>query len=536
MFVARCTRPRRFLESSLAYGMSFSGIPSVAWLGRPHALVIEALRLRGISVQMQRKRGVAMKSRIHTAIFHYEGDQPSLSKFLSAAKTHLDRGIHVSIVASRADFANASLAVSSFAKSYIVSQNFASYETNPISADIGTQIRVYNLDKPASASELGLDVPTEVANTCALYAIERPINPKLRIRANTSIDATFEALLKRAFNDFQVIELDDLPGGRSRIGGVWKIVGINSKGIRCEPFVVKFGSKTQLSAEIESNRAYVEDLIPFQNHPAIAYDRCADGMGERLLVSHFVDGATRLDDFLVRVSPTLGITALFDRALRTWRSPVNQKTERVRIAERFRDFWAIPALADHVDLQPAYQLTRKQRLTALKPETLLQKLYKARKVECRLAHAHGDLHARNIFVRDNSAEVVLIDFATWQQLSPLSRDPATLDVALAFDVWDEGKDQKDVAPLSVSKIEQMYSPPLLCPPRRPYEGHRDQAITRLRIEATSDCSEEEYRHSIICCLLRFARFKPKGSVVHMERVNKLRAVAYHHASRLAGGK
>jgi len=524
------------LESSLAYDVSLSGTPSVAWLGRPHALVIEALRLRGISVQMQPKSGIAAKSQIHTAIFHYQGDQASLSKFLSAAKTYLDKGIHVSIVASRTDFPIASLTVSSFANSYIASQAFSSFESKPLSADIGSQIRVYNLDKPSSLSGLGLDVPTEVANSCALYAIERPINPKLKIRTNTGIDPTFEALLKRAFSDFQEIELGDLPGGRSRIRGVWKVIGTNSKGIRCEPFVVKLGNKTQMSAEVESNRAYVEDLIPFQNHPAIAYDRCADGMGERLLVSHFIDGATRLDDFLNRVSPTLGITALFDRALRTWRSPINQTTERVRIAERFRDFWAIPALANYAELQPAYQLAKIQRLMALKPKTLLQKLYKARKVECRLAHAHGDLHARNVFVRDNSAEVVLIDFATWQQLSPLSRDPATLDVALAFDVWDDGKDQKDVTPLSVSKIEQIYSPPLLCPPRRPFESHREQAISRLRIEATSDCCEEEYRNSIICCLLRFSRFEPKGSDTHVERVNKLRALAYHHAGKLAGVK
>ncbi|WP_426443406.1 hypothetical protein [Bradyrhizobium genosp. P] len=45
--------------------------------------------------------------------------------------------------------------------------------------------------------------------------------------------------------------------------------------------------------------------------------------------------------------------------------------------------------------------------------------------------SHGDLHLKNIFVRQ-SGEVVLIDFLR-SGIAPASRDPAELECAIAFD-------------------------------------------------------------------------------------------------------
>jgi len=512
--------------------MTMTSRASIAWFGHSHTSIEAALRSRGLAFEVATKVA-PLSPGVTSAIMHYQGETAQLSKFLAHAKSQLDHGIKVFIVAKKANFGSASLAVSSFMQSSINALDVKDYEKESIAADIGTQLRVYDLDRPASKAKLGLDVPAEVANECLLYKLERPANHSLKLKTKETLNLTFQTLLKRAFSDFQTIELDDLPGGRSTIRGVWKVTGVDTNGVRYEPFVVKFGAKTRITGEIESNRAVVEDLIPFQNHPAIAYERCVFGMGERLFVSRFVDNATRLDDFLVRISPTLGITALFDRALRTWRAPINHVQDTIQIAERFHNFWAIPKKNEPDAIKVPYELAKKETLTGiLTPNALLQRLYATPKVKCRVGHAHGDLHARNVFVRDNSTEVVLIDFATWHQPSPMSRDPATLDVALAFDIWDDGKTAFDVKPLSQGKLEELYSAPLLCPPRKHCESFRDQAIIRLRIEAASDCSEDEYKSAIICCLLRFARFEPKGAKDHVANVNRMRALAYQRASIL----
>src|SRR5437870_5337694 len=92
----------------------------------------------------------------------------------------------------------------------------------------------------------------------------------------------------------------------------------------------------------------------------------------------------------------------------------------------------------------------------------------------RVCRSHGDLHPRNIFVRKHGFDVILIDFASTRYESPLSADPAMLDVALSFDVDPE----KDM-PVSQEILRQLYTAPLTARELRTGH-HRVDAIHLVR--------------------------------------------------------
>jgi len=506
--------------------------PAVLLLGGSDEELASELKTRELTTKQYSSDwpGVEETAGIQVVVFQFTGDDSVLSKFLPNALQYLDLGTKVSIFSNSEDLnSRAGELIDSFAKSYA--------DQEDQSEDLGESSR-YDIKR--SISNYGPQKRRQLANECLSHRIDRiasrevDIDPKTNLATESDVDRSCRVLLSRAFSDCKHILVSNLSGGRSDVIGVWKVEATNSRDERLEPFVVKCGKKFIIDKEISSNRDYVEHHIPFHCHPSVNYDRCVFGALHRLLVSSFVDHATRFDDFVTHSSPSLGIAALFEGPLKIWRAPVHQKMDKIKFAQAFQqDYRAIPRQEDHAVLAASYEIAVKATSAVMHPRKLLDTLYGIDAVDCRLALAHGDLQPRNIFVRQTSLDVVLIDFAARKHESPMSRDPATLDVMLSFDVWGDDKCESDIAPLDDESIRTLYTPPLLAPPRRHSLSKRHEAIVRLRIEAASDSTEKEYEISVACILLRFLKrpVRPKPERYKNQREH-FRGLAYECASRL----
>jgi hypothetical protein len=166
---------------------------------------------------------------------------------------------------------------------------------------------------------------------------------------------------------------------------------------------------------------------------------------------------------------------------------------------------------------------------------VLAALHALPKTPVSVCQAHGDLHTRNIFVRRNSLDVLLIDFAGAHSIGPSSRDPATLDVMLAFDVPDRNNKFPTTPNLRV-----LYTPPLLPPSRlRSDAGRLDsriEAIRRVRMHVSGEgMSTQEYEITVACCLLRFARLTDPAGTSATKTINRLKGLAYELAIGLIPG-
>ena len=334
----------------------------------------------------------------------------------------------------------------------------------------------------------------------------------LIIKPAADLMPSHHVLLRRAFSDFATIDLVPLLGGFSK-ARLWRVDASDRAGRQAEPFVAKAGPREKITSEIDRIRNFVLHQVPFPHHPSLVLERCVQGATERLCVSMFVDRAVQFDNYLVKGSPRLIITALFDGPLRRWRS--NRIPAEVRLGDAFEKFRVLPPTEE---LVPAYELARAVKSTvrtALDLSSALRGL-PAEKVQLMLGH--GDLNIRNIHVRRDTTEVVLIDYAKAGEESPASRDPATLDVSLALDAIDGLPSLQDVI------IRKLYARPLLPAPLDLAGDGRIEAIRQLRREVAGDgVNDREYSTAVACYLLRFAAFED-----HAE----MRGLAYEIADSL----
>jgi len=359
-------------------------------------------------------------------------------------------------------------------------------------------------------------LPHELAEECARHEPGPPANALLRIEATFSLTESHEVLLRRAFQDFAGLRAARLFGGANP--NVWRIDAAHNDGRACDPFVVKADRRMRITEEIEVVEQFVNEYVPFPNRAPVSLDRCVSGAHERLIVSMFVDRAMRLDEYILSGSPGQVITNLFDVALRTWRA--NRRMEARQVGKEFG------ALGIFGRTQLLQAVARNVGATVASPQELVRRLQDLPQQEIALAYGHGDLHPRNIYVRHNTAEVVLIDFPRSGEMTALSRDPATLDVALAlYPTRLDSPTRKRVAErLSRDVIRRLYTPPLLPLAVGRIEDPRIEAVRHIRVQVQGDgISEAEYEIAVASYLLRFAE---RGDVM------ALRALAYELADRL----
>ena len=318
-------------------------------------------------------------------------------------------------------------------------------------------------------------------------------------------------IIHRAFSEFERINLEYLPGGQSGAKGPWLVSGQRPDGREFVRFVIKTGSIRKIKEEIDTISADCLNHIPFPHFPPLIADRCVVSSQKRAIVSMFIDRAILFEDYILTHSPTLAVAALFDGPFRLWRAGLG-RPEPVKIGPLFQTRGIIPK--NPKDLNVAWQEAKKLDSIVLRPIKILNGLLNHPPVDVYKVVAHGDLHLRNIFVRQNNTEIVLIDFSKSVE-DPASRDAATLDASLAFDIPKNERGR----PSDKLCLDFLYKTPLFGCHVTPQMCKRAEAIEQLRKQISNTVSETEYRLAVASSLLWHAH-------------NRRNSIAYLCASRI----
>jgi hypothetical protein len=294
-------------------------------------------------------------------------------------------------------------------------------------------------------------------------------------------------LIQRAFSDCDSISLRKIAVNKS----VYRVDARRSPEPHPIPFLVKVDTTVRINKECGNIVELCADTIPFPFVPPMIPQRSAVCGRRSAMVLHFVDRAILLAEYASSHNINRAILSIFDDALRVWRSqPVSKQYE---LGAYVLDSGIASGRVD--DYRSAQEATAKWG-SKTPPEELLSRLRALPSIGVYEVHSHGDLHMKNVFVRQ-SGEVVLIDFLR-SGPAPSSRDPAELECSIAFD--------RDAGPkLSTALLRAVYTAPLL-PARSPSypADHRLDAICQVRRQMGSIVGETEYRIMVAAHLLWWA--------------------------------
>jgi len=355
---------------------------------------------------------------------------------------------------------------------------------------------------------------SEILRKCLYFEPGRAVNPNLVVETkNGSLGWEEKTLFQRAFCDFTRIVLERQAGGHADQTSVWKVEA-HFEGVICEPFLAKMGPLRALKEEYLVWKDFVLDHTPFPLRAPLVSDRFVVGRAQALLVSMFVTRAQRLDKYLASVDdPQMTLSCLFGTALRSWR------THRAQVRNSLGKLYASQSRVDnhkhvvpHIDrLGLAFRLARRSSPRTPSPlnlQKILESLPAMSYQECR---SHGDLNARNIFVRWNGFDVIIIDFSHADCVAAASRDLARLEVSIAFDVMRKWGSTQNGRRLGVDDLTATYAAPLLPPRVANVSDSRKIAIAKIReIACGEGISEKEYRLTTAAHLLRYARASRAG--------------------------
>jgi len=480
------------------------GRPKVVWFGdqAPEALVGELGRW-GMSIA--NKVATSFKPHapdVRAVLVPFQPDEQALRKSLAHATSAADAGALIAVtIARETDRAEAN--------------RLASETTS------GAENRI---------TTLNTEPPHVIARRCADHDPGPAVNEALRIDdPGKCLSPAQRILLSRAFGDFHRLEVRQLAGGRSAASGVWRVTAYDRQDWECEPFAVKGGLCRAIKEEIRATLNNVAEYVPFPHRPPLAHDRCVEGIREALIVSMFVDRVTRFEEYILLGSPSLAVSALFDGPLRTWRRN-RKRGEQIQLGTEYTRCGVLPKAERVLELDDAYQAARRVNGALASPTDLLQRLAGKPKAAVDVCFPHGDLHTRNIFVRRNSSDVILIDFAGAKNPTPAARDLANLDVAIAFDVAD-----KNGSFLSAEIIRLLYQCPLLPLGRVSQLDGRVEALARLRSHALGEgISAIEYEMTVACYMLAFARYPIPIDTANRDAVRAIKGLADEVAATMIG--
>jgi hypothetical protein len=349
----------------------------------------------------------------------------------------------------------------------------------------------------------------------------------LIIDGPTHLDQEAAMLLRRAFADFDSIELTALDGGRSAITGIWRVEAKSRDAELRSPFVAKCGPRDTISQQVDTYRDVVADRVPYRGCAPLCLERSVAGFSQRLAVSRFVERAARLDEVLIKPDhPDVQglIQGIFTGPLHRWRAAVEQRN--VKLVWQFLP--RNPLASYGYGLRRTRKALEAQGKTVPKPSALIKRLIDLPKIDAPICRAHDDLNFRNVFVGEGGEEIILIDF-TRAIKRALSKDVARMDVGLAFD--DE---LNDAQPISDDVLWEYFTGDLFSISlRHAVDGQaaysRLAAITSLRrfvlIEADDHSYDprQEYRVAVICGLLYEAKRQTKWSGIAYRCADELSA-------------
>lgn len=293
-------------------------------------------------------------------------------------------------------------------------------------------------------------------------------------------------LIQRAFSDCDRIALKRISGK-----SVYRVDAERSPQPHPVPFLVKLNTMKKIDKERGNIEELCADRMPFPYVPPMISQRYAQGTRRAAIVSHFVERAVLLADYIRTNNANRVIHSLFDGPLRVWRSypirkpyALGQYALEKGITTRSCDSY-----------RTAFEGAKKLNAGILCPEKLLQMFDDLPAIEVNEVCSHGDLHMGNVFVRQPE-EVVLIDFLRSGH-APSSRDPAELECSIAF---DGGAGQQ----IDTPTIENIYATPLLPVRRQQGSDPRIGAICQIRRQVNDAVEPLEYQIMIAAHLLWWA--------------------------------
>lgn len=342
--------------------------------------------------------------------------------------------------------------------------------------------------------------PSTLLRECLRHEGGSSPNIELKIVNGDNLDADATSLIQRVFASFHEVTLRRLDGGRSGSGDVWQVDASKADGRCAEPFIIKIGDREALMQERDQYDNCVRHYVPFPCRPSLMKGGTLRSARKAILSSMFVTRAQRFDDYVRSVHcPELAITALFVSAMRTWRATRQKGRGALGVVYADDEGPTRVLPRDPHRLYAAYRLAQAE--SVLDPCDLFKLLRDIPPTDYHDCWGHGDLNARNAFVRSGGADVVLIDFSH-VSFMPASRDPARLEVCLAFDIAAHNREFIDDCTL-----RELYRQPIIpCEPTRGQSDGRLAAIRQIRCHVAGEgISRSEYEVSVAVHLLRYAR-------------------------------
>lgn len=272
--------------------------------------------------------------------------------------------------------------------------------------------------------------PDVVAQACLRLKPGPPPNLNLKILPK-GLDPETVMLLRRAFADFDSIELSPLDGGRSAITGIWRVDAKSRDAELRSPFVAKCGPRDAIRQQVNTYRDVVADRVPYRGCAPLCLERSVAGFSKRLAVSRFVERAERLDEVLIKPDhPDVAglVQNIFAGPLHRWRASV--ETSSVKLIWQFLP--TNPLACYGYGLRRTRKALAAQGISVPPPSALMKRMTALPKIDAPICRAHDDLNFRNVFVGEGGREIILIDF-TRAIKRVLSKDVARMDVGLAFD-------------------------------------------------------------------------------------------------------
>jgi len=412
----------------------------------------------------------------------------------------------------------------------------------PIPEQLAARLRSHDPGRPADPA-LYIDASGLKASTTSSSSLDNSARLHQGNGVNLhTLRTTDIILLRRAFNGFTKIVLEQQAGGRSEECSVWRVAAF--KGDRsCEPFVAKAAKRSTLEVEYRTYQDFVRENVSFPFFAPFVESRRVKGATRTLLVSMFIARAHRLDEYLVSGNNAeLVLSSVFSVALRGWRSKarlvhgasipriyVERQINAAKPTQSRYDEIPIPELLpDPASLHSAFMLARNSQARLPDPAALWNHLRSMEPFDYRECLAHGDMNVRNIFVRDNSVDTVLIDFSHSGQDHPMARDLAKLETSIAITVPDLRKKS-----LTQAHLTQLYRRPLLPPNDIDDADPRVCAVRQLRRHACGEgITSAEYEVLTACHLLRFASRPATEATAAPTKLASRRALCYQLACRL----
>jgi uncharacterized protein associated with vWA-MoxR-VMAP ternary system len=341
----------------------------------------------------------------------------------------------------------------------------------------------------------------DAAETIIRHNPGPPENIALEIKLEGgTLNETERLFLRRTFSDCKSVLLQPLPGGRSgNVFSVYAVFEDSIVGPRPLPFFAKFDERHKIAREIENYKLYVSHFIPFNLRPNLDEYRCILGYDRGMIVGNFVEKSETLWEVALRGHAQQAIYSLFENTLRGWRlqaDPAQKGTWRDLMRETFNPS-RIPE--DRLDLA-------RQRGTTKQPQELIQILLGIKPSDYLTAPIHGDLHALNVRVRDTDA--ILIDFNSTRR-GPLTADPASLEISIAFRVAGDDDDDEGWSKLMDTlyglEFLEKAPPPAKEPIPREWLWSCVRQIRSL-IHAGGDVLPSEYSITVAIYLLRHSTY------------------------------